>query len=85
MADIPTSGSEPHGLYEPLELPFQDLTDTNRGPIAFTTASTLIIITSLTVLVKLWTVWATTRKLALNDGIMILALVSRPAAPDHRN
>lgn len=77
MEEVPKSGDEPHGIYEPLLSPFQILSDDNRGPVAFTTATTLIVITSLTVCIKLWTVWATTRKLALNDGIMIFALVSR--------
>jgi type IV secretory pathway VirB2 component (pilin) len=73
--EFPKSGDEPSGLYEPLEPPYQNLTATNRGPIAFTAATTLIAITGLTTAIKLWTMYATTRRLGLNDGCMILALV----------
>lgn len=74
------SGDEPTGIYEPLKAPFQHLTATNRGPIAFVTAVALIVITSLTVLVKMYTTYTAARKLAWNDVTMLAAAVS-PAQP----
>lgn len=64
------------GIFEPLLPPLQDITKTNRGPIALATAVTLIIITTLTVVVKLWTRFATTRDFGGNDYMMMAATVS---------
>lgn len=64
------------GIFEPLLPPLQDITKTNRGPIALATAVTLIIITTLTVVVKLWTRYATTRNFGGNDYMMMAATVS---------
>lgn len=76
MDDGPSkSGDEPHGIYEPLQPPYQILSDTNRGPVALVTATTLIIITSLTVSIKVYTMFATTRKLGFNDLSMIGSMV----------
>jgi len=62
-------------LYEPLKPPFESLTPDNRGPIILAVAATIIVITGLTVGVKLWTRIATTRSVGINDGAMILAMV----------
>ena len=71
------SGSEDQtGLYEPLFPPLQELSDTRRGPAALVVATTFTIITTITVAIKVYTMYATTRKLAWNDGMMLLALVS---------
>lgn len=72
MADTDTSKG---GLYEPLIPPFEQLAGDNHGPIALATAVTLIVITGLTVAVKLWTRLATTRNLGLNDAAIIAAIV----------
>ncbi|EXJ65321.1 hypothetical protein A1O7_01662 [Cladophialophora yegresii CBS 114405] len=63
------------GIYEPLLPPLQDITATNRGPIALATAVTLLIVSTLTVVVKLWTRFATTRSFGLNDAAIIVAMV----------
>jgi hypothetical protein len=63
------------GINEPLLPPLQSLTPTNRGPLALVTANTLVVITTLTVAVKLWTRYATTRTLGLNDAAMMAATV----------
>jgi len=68
-------GSRQIGLYESLSPPFQQITDTNRGPIAFVVATTFMIITALTVMIKVYTMYATARKLSWGDGMMMLALV----------
>lgn len=79
MADGPSaSGDEPSGIYEPLLPPYQLLTDANRGPLALVTATTLLIITTLTVSIKVWTIFATTRKLGFNDITMISSIVLFP-------
>ncbi|KAJ9606421.1 hypothetical protein H2200_009382 [Cladophialophora chaetospira] len=71
MSGSDSSGS---GIYEPLRPPLQDITATNRGPIALATAVTLLIISTLTVSVKLWTRFATTRKLGANDVAIVAAM-----------
>ncbi len=63
------------GIYEPLKPPFQALTDTDVGPIAMVTSIPLIIIAALTVMVKIWTVYGTARKLGLNDAVAIASIV----------
>ena len=63
------------GIYEPLLPPLQDITATDRGPIALATAVTLLVISTLTVSVKLWTRIATTRNVGANDAAMIAAVV----------
>ncbi|KIX04957.1 uncharacterized protein Z518_05829 [Rhinocladiella mackenziei CBS 650.93] len=68
MADSDT------GINEPLLPPFQQITSNNRGPISLATAITLVVITSLTVAVKLWTRLSTTRTLGLNDLAIIFSL-----------
>jgi len=68
-------GSGQSGLYESLIPPYQQITDTNRGPIALVAATTFMIVTTLTVTVKVYTMYATTRKLSWGDGMMMLALV----------
>ncbi|KIW26305.1 uncharacterized protein PV07_09406 [Cladophialophora immunda] len=62
------------GIYEPLLPPLQDITPQNRGPIALATAVTLLVISSLTVGVKLWTRYATTRNFGSNDIVMFAAI-----------
>ncbi len=69
------SDSNPGDLYEPLIPPLEKLTSTNRGPIVLATGTTLLIITGLTVLVKIWTRLATTRNLGLNDYAILGSLV----------
>lgn len=69
------AGADVMGIYEPLMPPFHALTDTNRGPIAIVTSIPLIIIATLTVMVKLWTVYGTTRTLGLNDAAVIASAV----------
>ncbi|OCT54487.1 hypothetical protein CLCR_00856 [Cladophialophora carrionii] len=68
------SGSE-GGIYEPLLPPLQDITATNRGPVALATAVTLLIISTLTVVVKLWTRFATTGNFGLNDAAIVVSIV----------
>lgn len=75
------AGTDQSGLYEALIPPFQQITDTNRGPIALVVATTFMIITTLTVTVKVYTMYATTRKLSIGDGMMLLALVRQ--SPDN--
>ncbi|OAL30249.1 hypothetical protein AYO20_08823 [Fonsecaea nubica] len=62
------------GIYEPLLPPLQDITPKDRGPIALATAVTLLVISSLTVGVKLWTRYATTRNFGANDIAMFAAI-----------
>lgn len=62
-------------LYEPLKPPFESITADNRGPVALAVAVTIIVITGLTVGVKLWTRLATTRTVGFNDIAMVAALV----------
>lgn len=70
------SGDATTGIYEPLKPPFQALNDTNQGPLAMVVSIPLIIIASIVVLVKLWTVYGTTRRLGINDATAIAAMVS---------
>ena len=67
--------SRAEGLHEPLLPPFHLLTPKNRGPLVLVTGVILVVITTLTVAVKLWTRYATTRSLALNDATIIAAAV----------
>lgn len=62
-------------LYEPLKPPFENLTADNRGPIVLATAATIIVITGLTVGVKLWTRLATVRSMGPNDIAIVAAMV----------
>jgi hypothetical protein len=73
-----SSGTEQEqtGLYEPLLPPFRELSATSRGPAALVVATTFFIITTITVVIKVYTMYATTRKLGWNDGMMVAALVS---------
>ncbi|KAJ9656657.1 hypothetical protein H2198_004776 [Neophaeococcomyces mojaviensis] len=68
------SGDATTGIYEPLKPPFQALNDTNQGPLAMVVSIPLIIIASIVVLVKLWTVYGTTRRLGINDATAIAAM-----------
>ncbi|KEF54873.1 uncharacterized protein A1O9_09316 [Exophiala aquamarina CBS 119918] len=61
-------------LYEPLKPPFEGLTPDNRGPIALATAATIVVITGLTVGVKLWTRLATIRTMGANDIAILVAM-----------
>jgi hypothetical protein len=77
---------EQTGLYEPLLPPFQELSATRRGPAALVVATTFFIITTITVVIKVYTMYATTRKLGWNDGMMIASLVSTAfTLQSHRN
>lgn len=69
------SGDDPTGIFEPLSPPLQALTDTNRGPIVMVTSIPLIIVAALVVMVKLWTMYGTTRRLGLNDAAIIASIV----------
>lgn len=62
-------------LYEPLKPPFEQLTADNRGPIVLATAATIVVITGLTVGVKLWTRLATVRTVGANDVAILFAMV----------
>jgi hypothetical protein len=72
---MPDSDTSSGGINEPLLPPLQDITATNKGPIILATAVTLFIISALTVIVKLWTRFATTRNLGANDAAILAALV----------
>lgn len=74
------SSTEHSGLYEPLLPPYQELSGTRRGPAAFVVATTFLILSTITVIIKVYTMYATTRKLGWNDGMMVTALVK--IAPD---
>lgn len=65
-------------LYEPLKPPFKELTPDNRGPIVLATAATIVVITGLTVGVKLWTRLATVRSIGANDIAILVAMVCPP-------
>lgn len=70
------SGDDATGLYEPLMPPFQDLTAAHQGPILMVISIPLLVIATLTVIVKLWTVYGITRKLGLSEIAIIAAIVS---------
>lgn len=70
------SGDATSGIFEPLKPPFQALSDTNEGPLIMVVSIPMIAVACLTVLVKSWTAYGTTRRLGVSDATAISAMVS---------
>lgn len=54
---------------------FQQLSDTNHGPWVVVAAYIFILLSIITVWIKVWTRYQTTRKIVFNDAFILLSLV----------
>lgn len=55
---------------------FQELSDTNRGPLIIITTYIFLICSCLAVVVKIWTRLSTARSVAWTDYLMLAGFVS---------
>lgn len=69
------------GLYQPLLPPYHPVSASDRSAYAFLAPVVFVVITGLTVTIKLQMTAATFRKLRVDDYALIAALVSRTATP----
>jgi hypothetical protein len=74
------SGDDATGIYEPLMPPYHPLTDNNEGVILMVVSIPVLVISTLIVGVKLWTVYGITRTLGLSEAAIIASVVSRSRA-----
>lgn len=76
-ASASASATPTTGIYEPLLPPWHPVTSSDRGAYAFLAPVVLIVLTGLTVTVKLQMTATTFRKLRLDDYALIAALVRK--------
>lgn len=69
------------GIYEPLLTPWHPVSEGNRSAYAFLASVVFIVITGLTVTIKLQMTATTFRKLRGDDYALIAALVSSGQSP----
>lgn len=69
------SGDDATGIYEPLMPPYHPLTDTNKGVVLMVVSIPVLVVSTLIVAVKLWTVYGITRKLGLSEVAIIFSVV----------
>ena len=74
--DYASGDDLPGTIYEPLSPAFHTITPTHKGPIIIVTSVPLLIVATLTVAVRLWTVYSVTRTLGPSEATIIAAIVS---------